>query len=187
MIILVTGTPGVGKTTVAKKLAEVLKINYLHVSSFVIERKLYTEYDPIRQSFVIDEDKVIEELNKYIQGKDLVIETIYPSLISKADKVVVLRKNPLLLYDELKMRGWNDIKIAENVMSEALDVILSEALETFSEEKICQIDVTSKTVDKVVNAILSWKCENNPNWLADPKIQDLIFFLDKIINRVAEE
>lgn len=65
MIMLITGTPGVGKSLVSSKLREIFKCEYLNVSRFVVERKLYTEFDEISQSYVIDEEKVKEELRNF--------------------------------------------------------------------------------------------------------------------------
>lgn len=179
MKIVITGTPGVGKTVVAKLLSSKLSYQYFHVSSFIIQNNLYSSYDPLRQTYNIDEDKVVKEINKFLQEKNnIVIETIYPSLIDYADKVIVLRRNPLSLFQELKSRGWNDIKVAENVESEALGVVLQEAIDWFGNP--CQIDTTNRKVEEVVNMILDEKCENI-DWLSDKKVQDLLFKLDRIV------
>ncbi|ACP55635.1 adenylate kinase family protein [Saccharolobus islandicus] len=181
MIIIVTGTPGVGKTVASKKLSETLNLNYLSLSQFVIENKLYTEYDELRQSYIIDEDKVKEELEKIISASHLVIETIYPSLISTADLVVVLRKNPFSLYNELKGRGWADIKVAENVEAEILGVISQEAREAFK-DKVCEVDTTEMSTEQILNKILNKQCDGPIEWLVDTKVQRFLEELDKIIS-----
>ncbi|HDH07219.1 MAG TPA: AAA family ATPase, partial [Thermoproteales archaeon] len=42
MKILVTGTPGVGKTTIARRLAQLLKLEYINVNE--IAKKYSVEY-----------------------------------------------------------------------------------------------------------------------------------------------
>lgn len=179
MKIIITGTPGVGKTAVAKLLAARLSYEYFHVSSFIIQNKLYSSYDSIRQTYNIDEDRVIQKLNDFLKDKDkIVIETIYPSLIDQADKVIVLRRHPVVLYQELKNRGWNELKVAENVEAEAIGVILQEAIDWFGSP--CQIDTTNRTVEEVVEMIFNEKCEE-VDWLSDLGVQDLLVKLDRVI------
>ena len=48
--IIVTGTPGTGKTTFAKKLAKEIGADYVALTQFVSERKLYTGFDRERES-----------------------------------------------------------------------------------------------------------------------------------------
>jgi len=115
MRILISGTPGVGKTEISKIIALKFNFSYFSISNFILENKLYTSYDTIRETYNID-DTIIEKINDYINKIDnVVIETIYPSLIDNADKIIVLRKNPFILYKVLKDRHWGDLKIAENV------------------------------------------------------------------------
>jgi len=178
MIILITGTPGTGKSTVVSLLSTKLGYEKLNVSSFLIQNKVFSEYDELRNSYVIDEDKAIELLASTIKD-NIVIETIYPSLISKADKVVVLRRDPRVLYKELKERGWNELKVAENVMAEALGVISNEAKESFS--NVCEIDTTNKKPKEVVEQLLENKCEDI-DWLNNDEIGNLLISLDKIIS-----
>ena len=178
MIILITGTPGTGKSTIASLLSAKLGYERLNVSSFLIQNKVFYEYDELRSSYVIDEDKAIELLSSTIKD-NMVIETIYPSLISKADKVIVLRRDPRVLYRELKERGWNELKVAENVMAEALGVISSEARENFT--NVCEIDTTNKKPEDVVEQILGNKCEEI-DWLNSDDVVNLLISLDKIIS-----
>lgn len=43
--ILVTGTPGTGKTTLATLLNEALHFTYINIGKMVSEQKLYKEWD----------------------------------------------------------------------------------------------------------------------------------------------
>ncbi|BDB97551.1 adenylate kinase family protein [Saccharolobus caldissimus] len=182
MIIVISGTPGVGKTIVSKELVKRLNLKYFHLSQFVIDEKLYIEYDEERQSYIIDEDKVKDKLEIALKESDnIVIESIYPSLIPKADIVVVLRKNPIVLYNELKNRGWPELKIAENVEAEILGVISQEAKEAFN-GKVCEIDVTKISIDQIINKILNKECDYFIDWLSDTEIQSFLENLDNIIS-----
>lgn len=162
-------------------LSQRLGLEYLHVSNFVIERRLYRSYDSLRSSFEIDDEEVAKELNHYLsQRKDVVLETVYPSLVDNADKVVVLRRHPKVLYDELKRRGWSEIKVIENVEAEILGYVAQEAKEWFKES--CEIDTTNLSPEEVITKILENKCDKPIDWLDFPDVQDLLLALDKIIS-----
>lgn len=45
MKILIAGTPGVGKTTLLNKLSQKLNCKTFDISKFIIENKLYSDYD----------------------------------------------------------------------------------------------------------------------------------------------
>lgn len=179
MIILITGTPGTGKSTIAYLLSSRLGYERLNVSSFLIQNHVFSEYDELRNSYVIDEDRAIELLSSTIKD-NIVIETIYPSLINRADKVIVLRRDPRILYRELSDRGWNELKVAENVMAEILGIISSEAKESF--EKVCEVDTSNRSPNEVVELILSDKCEEI-DWLSIDEIGEMLISLDKIISK----
>ena len=59
-VIIITGTPGTGKTTHAQLLAEEspVPLKHLNVGDFVKEKGLYESYDDEWQSYTVDEDKV---------------------------------------------------------------------------------------------------------------------------------
>ena len=178
MIIIITGTPGTGKSTIASLLSAKLGYERLNVSSFLIQNKVFSEYDELRNSYIIDEDKAKEILASVIKD-NMIVETIYPSLISKADKVIVLRRDPRVLYKELKERGWSELKVAENVMAEALGVISNEAKENFA--NVCEIDTTNKKPEEIIEQILKNECEEI-DWLSINEIGDFLILLDKIIS-----
>ncbi len=57
--IIVTGTPGVGKTSLCEKLAEKTGLKHISVNRIVKERGCHDGWDQEHQSFIVDEDKVI--------------------------------------------------------------------------------------------------------------------------------
>lgn len=59
-VIVITGTPGTGKTTHAELLASQspVPLKHINVSDYVKERGLYEEYDEEWQTHTVDEDRV---------------------------------------------------------------------------------------------------------------------------------
>lgn len=156
-VIVITGTPGTGKSSVAKKLAERLNATHIDLSQYIIEEGLYTGYDVDRASFIIDEEKVVERIRMLISKYgDIVIDTHFGEIIPReyVDKVIVLRTDPEELEKRLWMKGWWWEKIRENVEAEILSVCTHNAIDAFGEEKVYEVNTTSKTVDQVVDEIL---------------------------------
>ena len=95
--------------------------------------------------------KVIHNLK---QSKALVIvEGHLSHFLDDADLVVVLRANPSVLEDRLKLRRFNQAKIQENIEAEAIDVCSFEAVEIHG-DKVNEIDTSDKTPEEVVNLII---------------------------------
>ena len=59
-VIIITGTPGTGKTTHAELLAQEspVPLKHINVGELVKEKGLYEEFDEEWQSYIVDEDKV---------------------------------------------------------------------------------------------------------------------------------
>ncbi|ADI31160.1 adenylate kinase family protein [Staphylothermus hellenicus] len=156
-VIIIAGTPGTGKTTTAKLLSKKINAVHVDVSRYVIENKLYIDYDPRHLSYVIDEEKVIEKLIELVEKSDkiVIIDTHYPEILppDTVEYVFVLRTNPLILEDRLRKKGWPWRKIRENVMAEILSIVVSNAINRFSEDKVFEIDTSNKTPEKVVEEI----------------------------------
>ena len=56
--ILITGTPGTGKTTTAEALASATCLRHINVGDWVKDKELHAGWDEEYQCFLIDEDKV---------------------------------------------------------------------------------------------------------------------------------
>jgi len=165
-VILITGTPCVGKTTVAKKLSAELNAHYINLTEFAQKHNLIIEKDTQRKTFVIDEKAMRKEIRSYLQtsGKStVVIEGHYAAAVVPrryATRIFVLRRNPIELRSLMEKRGFKNSKLWENIASEILDVSLTEALESQTETKVCELDITGKEPENVLREITTILSEN---------------------------
>jgi adenylate kinase len=134
--VAVTGTPGTGKTTATTLLDE----QVIHLNELIREAGLWSERDDDRDSLVADLDAVRETIGDW-SG---VAESHLAHHLD-ADRVVVLRCRPDVLEARLRDRGADEAKTTENAESEALDVILSEAVERHGLDHVYEIDTTDRT------------------------------------------
>lgn len=63
--ILITGTPGTGKTTLATSLAKTINYEYIDISKIVKKNKLYENFDEKYESYVLNENKLIDFLKVF--------------------------------------------------------------------------------------------------------------------------
>lgn len=159
IVIVISGVPGVGKSIVATRLAKKLKAKVISLSKFIIDNKLYESYDNERKTYIIDEEKTIAKIKELIEGcrdEYLIIEGHYGEIVPKeyVSFFFVLRLHPLILYERLKEREWDERKIKENVAAEILSVPTANAINVLGKHRICEINVTNMDLDDVVNKIL---------------------------------
>jgi adenylate kinase len=163
--VAVTGTPGTGKTSATEALERGVAdadsmddSEVVHLNDHVETDHLYTGMDEERESFVADLDGIEAWLDERESGAErpgtetFVVESHLAHLLS-ADRVVVLRCHPEELKRHLDERGVNKSKTIENAESEALDVILSEAVSRHGTENVYEIDTTDRTPTEVGEAI----------------------------------
>ena len=158
-IILITGTPCVGKTSVSRRLAAKLGALYIDLAELVEKEKLYSEIDTERDSIIADLDKVSQRIKEIIQEakNDVIIDGHYAVYVVASEAVnfvFVLRKDPRRLKVLMEERGYSSKKLWENLEAEILDVCLAEAVEICGRSKVCEVDATDKSVDEVVDEIL---------------------------------
>ncbi|MBG0769132.1 adenylate kinase family protein [Methanococcus maripaludis] len=175
MIIAITGTPGVGKSTVSKLLFEKLQLKgkdiaCINITEIVSKEGFYLEKDVEMDSFVVDFDK-LNEYTRSIKTEDLILDG-HVSHYLNPDYIVVLRANPLLIKNRLESRKYLPKKVKENVEAELLDVCLIESIEKNDESKIFEIDCSEKSPENIVNEILMFLDSKNPeygnvSWLED--------------------
>ena len=154
MIIAITGTPGTGKTSVAKKLVRKGYI-VLDLNRIACENDFLLGRDEKRKSNIVDIDKLNLFIKKNYSKFDIVfVEGHLSHLLKCVDKLIVLRLEPSQLKKYLKKKRWNEKKIKENLESEILDIVLCESVEVHSKDNIAELNVTNKSVDEIVSIII---------------------------------
>jgi len=145
--VAVTGTPGTGKTTTAEFLETDLEP--IHLNDVIKSEGFSTGTDEERGSLVADMDALAE----WLEDRDDVVVESHLAHNFEADRVVVLRAHPDTIVERLRERGDSDSKAYENAESEALDVLLSEAVHHHGPENVYEIDTTDRDPESVAAAI----------------------------------
>jgi adenylate kinase len=158
MRIAVTGTPGTGKTTATDLLGEdptdECEASVIHLNDVIREESLYTDTDTERDSLITDFDSVADWLDENDNEGVTIVESHLAHHFD-AERVVVLRCHPEKLEERLRERGESDAKVSENAEAEALDVILTEAVDRHGEESVYEIDTTDNGPAAVAREIES--------------------------------
>ena len=155
MIILIAGTPGVGKTYLASKIASSLGIPCFNAHEEAIRMVFVDEKDHIRNADVIDEEKV-EDIIVDLKNKNA--DFVFEGLLShyanpQNDRLCIIIKCDIkTLNQRLIDRGYSREKIRENIDSEIFQIIENEAVE--QGHKIIVFDNTDSS-EKEIDSLLS--------------------------------
>ncbi|KAI9714765.1 MAG: factor activating pos9 [Bogoriella megaspora] len=157
--IIVTGTPGVGKTTHCQELARDSNLRHLSVNEIVKERECHAGWDDELQSWIVDEDKLLDALEIEVKDGGCIIDWHACDLFPKSwiDLVIVIRCNSTVLYDRLVARGYTGKKLDENMDAEIMEVLLEEAREAYDQEIVVELQSdATEDVDSNIERIETW-------------------------------
>lgn len=157
-VIMITGTPGVGKTTISQALADQINGKHINVSTLVQQEQLITGRDRQRDTLIIDRGLLFHRLQQIIskQTKPIIIDTHYTTKSFEKmgiSLVVVIRLDPDELTKRLRTRMYQESKIFENVAAEILDVCLLDAIQHFEKDRITEINATNRDVQEIIDII----------------------------------
>jgi adenylate kinase len=160
-VILISGTPCVGKTSIAHYLTPKLDALYVNLTDLATLENLILGKDEERNTTIVDEAKMKRRINQIItksEKQNIVIDGHYavnvvpPKLVTR---VFVLRRDPVELRKFMANSGYSDRKLNENLASEILDVCLIDALNAVGATKVCELNITGKTVEETSEEILT--------------------------------
>ncbi|RDW70243.1 adenylate kinase isoenzyme 6 [Coleophoma crateriformis] len=157
--IIITGTPGVGKTTHCEMLAQNTGLNHLSINQISKEQDIRETYDEELKTWIVDEDKVVDTVMDKLEVGGCLVDwhacDMFPERL--IDLVVVLRVDSTLLYDRLKARDYPEAKLQENLDCEIMEVLLEEARENYAEEVVVELrSDTTEEIEANVERIEAW-------------------------------
>ncbi|MFA5303659.1 MAG: AAA family ATPase [Candidatus Nanoarchaeia archaeon] len=117
MKILITGTPGSGKTSIAKELSKLLELPYFDVKELIKSNP--ETIDSVENEELIINNKLKKVLKKVPENS--IFETHLIEYCPEADVIVILRTKPSVLKKRLIKRKYSKQKIIDNLEVEVLD------------------------------------------------------------------
>ncbi|GAW79071.1 adenylate kinase-like protein 1 [Plasmodium gonderi] len=178
--IIVTGVPGVGKTTLCEELVEIInkelrenqkfesasQMTHLNLSKVIKEERLYEEFDDQLDASIYSNEMVNEKLEKLkMENGGYIIDFHDVEFIDKKqliDHIFLLTISTNKLYERLEKRNYTKEKIKNNVECEIFQVIKEDILTYFDDPSIFHelenndMQQYEKNIHIIKSWILSW-------------------------------
>ncbi|VVB57076.1 Putative adenylate kinase [uncultured archaeon] len=159
--LLLTGTPGSGKTSLAKAWCEKSGWICLSLTELVEEKKLYSFIDPKDGAKVVKLAALEKEANlriKALSARSRPASAHAPGILVEGHlgceikldvrRVLVLRLHPDELVQRLSLRHYLPAKLSENKMAELLDYCTLRAFENYGKKNVFEMDGTAKSLEQ---------------------------------------
>ena len=174
-VILLGGSPGTGKTKVAKILGSKLSVEVISLGELADESGCITAEDKARNTGIINEDCLVDALIELTEDKSkrLVIEGHYIDLVpsSSVQWTFILRTHPDTLKKRLSERDYSVEKVTENVEAEVIGVCQLDALDAFGEARVFEIDTTElsppQTAEKIESILKNGGSPIRIDWMSE--------------------
>ncbi len=163
--IIITGTPGTGKTAISSYLNRVHGIPTINLGELCIQHNLILEEDSLRDTKVIDETKLILKLTEILMASVdplLIVEGHYADIVPNdfIKAAVLLRTDPFILRERLIQRKYSENKILENIQAEILSDCGSFLKEKQLSVPILEYDTSKYEIAQIGEEIYEFLVEN---------------------------
>ncbi|XP_072956985.1 adenylate kinase isoenzyme 6 homolog [Typha angustifolia] len=162
--ILVTGTPGTGKTTTSSLLADAAGLRHVNVGDLVKEKELHDGWDDELECHIINEDLVCDELEDMMEEGGNIVDYHGCDFFPERwfDRVVVLQTDNSILHDRLTSRGYMGAKLTNNIECEIFQMLLEEARESYAEDVVValrsdNVEDISRNVSMMTEWVNNWR------------------------------
>jgi len=188
--IILSGTPGVGKHTIATTLSSLFdKVTIVDINKIILSEDLLIPSQ--RGNHDVDIQKSLDFLTLLLSKKEyqdsIIVGHLAPYVIDPllVDLAVILRRSPYELIKIYEDRSYSQTKISDNMVAEILGIISYDALKNFEFSKLSELEIAtavlpSLSAQKIVNMYMDKKQRSfgNIDWL--PLVQndpDMLKFL----------
>ena len=183
--VLVTGTPGTGKTSLCAMLQDQLGLKHIEVGKLVKDEHFYTEFDAAFDSYIVeeeDEDRLLDYLEPIVVRGGCAVDYHSCEMFPKRwfGCVVVVRADTDKVFDRLTARGYSEAKREENIDAEIADVCELEARRSY-DKSIIEVRQSNslgdllETVEVVRRYVSKWTPKLQEQYMAavpDPEEDD---------------
>ena len=160
-IIIISGTPGTGKSSVAYELSKFINAKMISLNELAISNDFSFEYDNDRKTYIVDFKIFLPYIMKKIKKikkenpQFLIIESHFSDIIPNkyVDHAFILRCDPDELVNRLKRKNFNTKKITENVQTEILGNCVNYFIQKKIKKPLFEIDTTNLSIESVVKTI----------------------------------
>lgn len=140
MNILITGTPGTGKSSVSKIVAKHFKLKVINEKEFA-KKKGIGKFDKKEKELQIPLKSLQKELNSTLaKGNVLVEGHLLCEIKLKVDFAVLLWANPDTLLSRLLKRKYSAVKVFDNVFAEMNGYCKKQLHKNYPKSKIIEAE-----------------------------------------------
>ncbi len=161
-----TGTPGTGKTAIAKALAASTGAKLIDANALVKSKGLWSNKAKHEANLAALKRVLVKEIKRaersrggFVAEGHLLCEFALP-----CDACVVLRCHPRELARRLEKRGYAKRKIAENVLCEILDYCVVRAESAYGARRVAQVNATRRVSARRALDAAAGKKSDSVNW-----------------------
>ena len=151
---MVTGSPGTGKTTLAKNLAKALGMQVINEKEFALKNSIGFFNDENELELPVKEFE--EKANIFLlNNQGFVFEGhVLCEMKLKVDKVILLRVDPETLELRLELRKYSPEKVMDNVFVEGIEYCKKHLLRNYKKDKIIEVQ-SKRTQKETLEAVLA--------------------------------
>ena len=163
--ILLTGVPGIGKTSLALAWCEQSDWAYLSLNDLVKTEGLYTGVDERDGAKVVELGKLEAAANEWLAAvhSPAIIEGhLGCDIRLKVDRVLVLRLHPDEVELRLRARLYNAYQLEENKMAELLDYCTIHSIKHYGSRRVYELDLTGCSLQQSVSALRQFAASAKP-------------------------